>query len=156
MTPREEVEYVMKTHEATTKLAEYLTAQSNKFKSMFVDWDMSKRLKAVGFDEPCFAYFWTTKDTFHYTVRYENHNTTVARVSAPLIHQVIDWFDSKKIYIDIDHALGNDWEFTISNGGITSDADDRSFDTRHKAMLAAIDTALKIVENGYTSGTLNK
>lgn len=130
------------------RLSASIVEESQKFKMLFVDWEFAKRLKAIGFDEPCFAYYWMIKDTFHYTVRYENHNSFVSRVSAPLIQQVVDWCDTQHVFIDVDHEFGEDWEFTLDNGGNGHFGDKTLYTSRFEATKHAIDLALKIIENG--------
>jgi hypothetical protein len=127
-----------------------IAAESSKFKKMFVGWEIAKRLKNIGFDEPCFAYYWLLKDTFHYTVKYENHNQLVSKVSAPLWHQVIDWFDNKRIFIDIDHEFGEDWEFCIDEGGTGHSGDEESYSSRHVATEQAVLKVISMLEkNGH-------
>lgn len=120
--------------------------ESQKFKEMFVDWELSKRLKVAGFDEPCFAYFWMHKDTFNYTVRYENHNRSPLKAAAPLLQQVLEWFDSKRIFIDVDHEFGVDWSYCVDTHGNGHSGNDVSYTSRKIATLKAINKALKIYE----------
>lgn len=138
--------YKKENRPAIEKQASQAAEESDKFKAMFVDWKLALRLKAIGFTEPCFAYYWTMKDTFHYTVRYENHNRIGLKVSAPLWQQVIDWLDSKKLFIDIDHEFGEDWAFTIDNGGNGHSGDEIAYMDRTQATKFAIDSAISIIE----------
>lgn len=152
MTPQE-IKDSQERSAKSTRIAQELTAQTAQFRALFVDWEISKRLKNVGFDVPCFAYYWAIKDTFHYTVKYENHNHFVSRVSAPLIQQVLDWFDQKKVYIDIDHEFGEDWTFCVDNGGNGHSGDEVCYSDRLTATLVAINKALVIIETGTIKTT---
>jgi len=82
-------------------------------KQLFVSYGIAKLLKEKGFNEPCIAYYGTVLLQFYWNTpndkfcrnneQYftgENNQNAIA----PLYQQVIDWFESKNIYITIELA----------------------------------------------------
>jgi hypothetical protein len=63
-------------------------------KEQFVTYDISLKLKELGFDEPCFGYFNISTKSFYFADNGEymlSKNLPSIIVSAPLWQQVIDW-----------------------------------------------------------------
>ena len=77
-------------------------------KEQFVTYEIALKLKELGFDEECLAYFNNDKyrDLICTCENGMDGDFTVHHysgdVNAPLWQQVIDWFDNKNIIIGID------------------------------------------------------
>ena len=60
---------------------------------LFVTFKIAKRLKDIGFDEPCFMVFRHGELKEPALNEWFNHNSRIGNtISAPLYSQVIDWF----------------------------------------------------------------
>lgn len=125
-----------------------------KLDDLFVKHHTAVALKKLNFTEPCLAYYWADKPTFHYTVKYDNHNVLITRASAPLIDQVIKWFELKhaisiELFLDVTLA----WNYTIRPMGPASSIDDVYTSPyvycslRRDADLAAIDHIIEILND---------
>ena len=73
----------------------------------FVPYEIALKLKQLGFDDPCLAYFSNDKyhDLHHSCENVMEGNFVINNyneLKAPLWQQVIDWFDNKNIIISID------------------------------------------------------
>lgn len=103
----------------------------------FVDFDLAKKLKEKGFNEPCYAFYtehgslqWNNIDTYYrpnqeisledLTNTYNDGNS-ICLTDAPTISQVLKWLmDEKKIAINIEF-IPYAWQYKII---------DMSFDRR--------------------------
>lgn len=91
-------------------------------KEQFVTFEIALKLKELGFNEPCIAYYVVTKDKFIYDInKVLNYYTGKGNFlgekcySAPLWQQVIDWFREKhNLYINIEPRIDKTWEYSIS------------------------------------------
>ncbi len=95
---------------------------SEEMKSLFLPYNLAKIAKTIGFNYPCFAFYWdqdwNDKETFHYTVKYSNHNVLPSRVSAPLYDQIITWFEKvhHKIIEDTLYYSYNEQKWAVGQG----------------------------------------
>lgn len=111
----------------------------HSLKHMFVSDDIAKKLKEIGFDEPCFAYYSLshTGDNYgfnvvgeytHYRDPYSNYvghglsNSELQRnptgrlkqcFVAPLYQQVIDWFAEKHCKYIYAFRYDGKWQYKI-------------------------------------------
>lgn len=129
-----------------------------KLEDLFLDHTGSKKLKALGFIEPCIAYYWIDKPTFHYTIKYDNYNYLPIRVSAPLFDQVLRWLELKHsigIEIALDDTLS--WVYRITPVGPESvlkqsyQSDFVYCNGRHNALIDAIDFTIELLYENYSS-----
>jgi hypothetical protein len=97
----------------------------------FVTYEQALELKALGFDEPCFAYYGlnNVEDKLFFDIDpddgeltslnqnqfYHNNLSEVGRISAPLKQQVFRWFRAKhQLFHGIDNncsQLTSEWGF---------------------------------------------
>jgi hypothetical protein len=96
-------------------------------KEQFCTYEISLKLKEIGFDEDCLAYYkdtkivgvnrWDRKDfEFHYISLKEITNITSEIVLAPLWQQVIDWLHCKGVFIIINMDITSMWVYQIGPG----------------------------------------
>jgi hypothetical protein len=113
-------------------------------KDQFVTYEIAKKLKELGFDKPCFTYFFAdTNELYESTVRMYNFNRG-QEVSCPLWQQVIDWFDTKKIIIT--RSFGSNFEggkWLIGHKGEDNFLMFKASDTKEQAILKAIELITK-------------
>ena len=116
----------------------------------FVTYELALRMKALGFDEPCFnLYSFKTKE-FMYTIpnvdevvmfKYGNHNKT-NHISAPTFSQAFRWFRGKyNIHIRIEKYDETKW--WANWGSWTSEV----YDSYEEAELHCLEKLIEIVEN---------
>ena len=83
---------------------------------LFVPFKIAKRLKDIGFDEPCFMVFRHGELKEPALNEWFNHNSRIGNtISAPLYSQVIDWFRVKygyHIFIERDSEM---WMVRLQN-----------------------------------------
>jgi len=122
----------------------------------FVTYELALRMKALGFDEPCFnLYSFKTKE-FMYTIpnvdevvmfKYGNHNKT-NHISAPTFSQAFRWFREK-------YGLFTQPNRTVDKEGVwyyfsietkRTDVCEGSF-SYEEAELACMEKLIEIVEN---------
>ncbi len=89
-----------------------------KLEDLFVPHHTAVELKRLEFHDPCIAFFWAEKPTFHYTVKYYDHNLLSTKASAPLFDQVIEWLE-RTHFIAIETALDEtlSWVYRITPTG---------------------------------------
>ena len=100
-------------------------------KEQFCDYETSKKLKELGFDEECIAYYWANKDTFHWIIPpAKDHNKLPTRISIPTWQQVKQWiygtyqayiqldFDNDGYYIASLVSEDGNWNFVLGNNKI--------------------------------------
>jgi hypothetical protein len=131
----------------------------------FVNYELSLRMKALGFDEPCFSYYEldgrlsdTPKESgddikYQGDCKFDNHQNTYLdedeSCSAPTWHQAFRWFESKgyRNYVASNQFGGevNYWFAITPPEELTySDVEGRS--TKEAAELACLDKLIEIVE----------
>lgn len=150
-------------------------------KYLFVPYEIALRLKELGFDEPGLAFYSSTANAddndftqFFYAVTIERKNednnviqnsffTNIKSCVAPLYQQIIDWFDSRGIIIEMDFtntesAYG--FQFSIKEKGNYTECNDEEcrhqckthyffkqyYDTRYEAIEESIKEALKLIK----------
>lgn len=77
-------------------------------KDKFVPYEIAKRLKELGFKEPCITYWYTTKENRTPEIMFRDAdikngwiNGERSNTTAPLWQDVIDWLrEEKKILVD--------------------------------------------------------
>ena len=60
----------------------------------FVPYQQSLQLKELGFDEPCFTWYWDDIGLYN-GLEFGNHNKNINYVSAPTFSQAFRWFREK-------------------------------------------------------------
>jgi hypothetical protein len=70
----------------------------------FIPYEQALALKELGFDEPCFGYFYT-EDKFFETKIKNSELEEDCSISAPLYQQAFRWFREK---YDFDIGIGKD------------------------------------------------
>ena len=96
----------------------------------FVTFEISKKLKEKGFNEPCTAYYHIHENiedsinSFEYAYDYDFYNEyNTYRCGAPTISQVVSWLlDKKKIFLTVDFEPKG--FFFIVNSNITFNYED--------------------------------
>lgn len=129
-----------------------------KLEHLFVSHHTSVALKKLKFNDPCIAYYWAEKPTFHYTVKYYDHNLLHTRASAPLFDQVIEWFE-RIHFIAIETALDEtlSWVYRITPTGPESSID-QAYESkyvycgkRRDAIIDAINHVIILLTNDNSS-----
>lgn len=79
-------------------------------KDLFLPYDLAKKLKKAGFNEPCLGCYYKDK-SFHY------HPDSDAQVDAPIYQQVTDWFEKKHHLIVEEHLYYsfNEQKWAVAN-----------------------------------------
>ena len=104
----------------------------------FVTYDIALKLKELGFDEQCIAYYVDSQDRLIFDITgvnnftKTNYSSTLGKhcQAAPLWQQVIDFFrDVYGIHIDLDYALG--WGYGFIPVGTTLNYDWSHFEDGH-------------------------
>ncbi|MGL4781302.1 MAG: hypothetical protein ACRCXN_10775 [Bacteroidales bacterium] len=130
-------------------------------KEQFLDYNNSLRLKNLGFDERCLMGHSKSKGDYWYrenTSDYPQTNSHYVKYSypeyehctLPLIQQVIDWLDSKGLYINVGILSTMEWTVYIADSTkVLMDCykNNKSFNTRKEATLEGIEMCLSILEN---------
>lgn len=93
---------------------------------LFIHYSLAMLAKKKGFNEPCFAYYGAGTQTLCWlkiggdtltNSMQEECATIPCTCSAPLYQQIIDWFDSKGLYISVTHqsiqSFSEIWECKI-------------------------------------------
>jgi|688.fasta_scaffold1385850_1 hypothetical protein len=118
----------------------------------FTPYDRSLKLKAIGFDEPCFGYYLQNKRFISYEERRSMPKQTKDAISAPLFQQAFRWFrEEYKFHAEIRSYTAKYFTIIIQElkdivryleyGGI-----DLKFNTYEEAELACLDKLIEIVE----------
>ena len=120
----------------------------------YVSYEIAKRLKALGFDYPCYFYY-TEEDApdgcvWHTTSEEApiDYNRSIYAVcSMPTLAQAQKWLISKGGYIDVQLLTRNTWSCAIENeyGNELLDVL-QTWDTYESALSAGIEAALKLIE----------
>ena len=122
-------------------------------KHLFMPYELALQLKEKGFDEPCLAYWSTYNKSIPELVINEqskgNWSLKEDYCTAPLYQQVIDWFETKGIYISINTAcysvpIWSDWCVQrIEPYTEVFSEQDESYENKYEALNKAIEEALK-------------
>ena len=74
----------------------------------FVPYEESLALKELGFDEPCFTWYWDDIGLYN-GLEYGNHNKREHVVSAPLYQQAFRWFrENNKLHSHISLGISDE------------------------------------------------
>ena len=123
----------------------------------FVPYELAVKLKAIGFDEPCFKWY-SSMGKMLYSGK-SNQPPLDHACSAPLFQQAFRWFREKNYYIAINiypTTLISSEFFTIeieyiNEKGMIEWIDDftsnTQFDTYEEAELACLTKLIEIVES---------
>lgn len=124
----------------------------------FVPYPLALRLKALGFDEPCFAWYGSDY-TPQISGSYKNSTHTFNYcVSAPILSQAFRWFreecgiwvtfeydDCDCVEADICWYVGKCFRYGIGPLFLTNELGD--FKTSQEAELACLEKLLEIIES---------
>jgi hypothetical protein len=128
----------------------------------FVSYEIALKLKELGFDEPCFTYYYelTSNLRTHLGVDINNAwtysgNKKLGFTLAPLYQQVFRWFREKKLidlivsrYQSRDNGDTYYYYQITNNYGIEETRHFKEgFFTYEKAELAGLQKMIKIIEN---------
>lgn len=136
----------------------------------FVNYDLSLRMKALGFNEPCFGYYLETKEwtpasySREGTVYPSNSNLLSDWVAAPTFQQAFRWFREKHgLYYHIlpeFYTKGinfnwqifwylpkEEWTDYIISDGTGLYGDNNEYPTQEYAEIACLNELIKIVKN---------
>lgn len=128
----------------------------------FIPYDRALKLKELGFDEPCLAWY-GSEEIFEISGRYKNSTHTVGYcVSAPTFSQVFRWFRNEHLLNGVPDNWKNQWCFEIvklldseylgnkkhHEWAINSREDyNKLYYTYEEAELACLDKLIEIVES---------
>ena len=116
----------------------------------FVSYELAVKLKALGFDEPCFGVY-DPDSTFCevrsvYSIDFANN--IEGRVLAPTFSQAFRWFREKyNLHIGICHAANGKFDCWTNNGNLLGNGVYTEFDTYEEAELACLTKLIEIVES---------
>lgn len=117
----------------------------------FVLYEEALALKELGFDEPCFAVFYDTKEFKTYTGTWVKFNSEFGGkgvISSPIYQQAFDWFRTEhKMKFHIHEDQWNHWctpEILIPETGDYEEICD-SYETFREAELACLKKLIQIV-----------
>lgn len=132
---------------------------------VFVSYEIAKKLKQKGFDEPCLAYYLDKKFIFfvlnifepiELTNSFYKEKTISVITTTPTYQQVIDWlFEKHNIWITIENHqhseptnnLMRGFYFYIEQDGhcVVGRTEFGSFESQYNALEEAIEQALKLI-----------
>ena len=119
----------------------------------FVPYELAVKLKALGFDEPCFGYY-DGNHNFNYMFEGKPENFSyrkfplghsVGWTSAPTFSQAFRWFREKyDLKSSISYSMLDDtnWYFQFNKSGI-----EYGFKIYEEAELACLEKLIEIVES---------
>jgi hypothetical protein len=109
-------------------------------KEEFVPYELALKLKQLGFDEPCFLYWWKNESGYILAdIIYDEVRTLDFK--APLFQQAFRWFREKyNIHIRIEKYDETKW--WANWGSWTSEV----YDSYEEAELACLDKLIEIVK----------
>ena len=119
-------------------------------KKEFVRYELAVKLKELGFDEPCFAWY---NDNGNYMlgideVRFDTiktyHFNNTDSASAPLYQQAFRWFREKYDLYSFVFKFDEGFGYETYKEGVTQT--NESFDTYEEAELACLNKLIEIVE----------
>ena len=129
-------------------------------KKQFVTYEIALKLKELGFDEKCFGVYYDYKGNYKLCfdslfsnkdiIIHTDEHSYCALCLAPLWQQVIDWLDSKNIFIAIIYLKSGKFFVSINNEcdiPITDDLVFEEYENRNQAIQQAILKALEIITN---------
>ena len=119
----------------------------------FIPYELAVKMKALGFDEPCFSFYMGGfKDLGK--IKYVNpSNVAETNVLAPTFSQAFRWFREKHDYAGfiqlVDPEYGGDYGYVIyyNLNYLAVDHWNKGFNSYEEAELACLDKLLEIVES---------
>jgi hypothetical protein len=110
----------------------------------FVPYELAVKLKQLGFDEPCFLYWWKNESGYILAdIIYDEVRTLDFK--APLFQQAFRWFREKEFLIDVTSLNSNEYEFYIQWSFAYSVLSD-IYKSYEEAELACLEKLIEIVE----------
>ena len=121
-------------------------------KEQFVTLEIALKLKELGFNEECLGHFVYNSGEIHtlHSGTSGSNKQTDSITLAPLWQQVIDWLDSKNIFIATIYLKSGKFFVSINNEcdlPITDDLVFEEYENRNQAIQQAILKALEIITN---------
>jgi hypothetical protein len=110
----------------------------------FIPYGLALRMKQLGFDEPCFMYWWKGENDYILTDLIDGEART-NDFKAPLFQQAFRWFREKGYLISFSSHDTSIHDFYIKwqpSKSILSD----TYDTYGEAELACLEKLIEIVE----------
>jgi len=112
-----------------------------------VPYKQSLQLKELGFDEPCFTWYWDDIGLYS-GLEFGNHNKNINYVSAPTFSQALRFFREKhNLYGFITSAEKKDTKIRFSFHIVDNWSVNEIFDTPEEAELACLIKLIEIVTN---------
>jgi hypothetical protein len=122
----------------------------------FVPYELALKMKQLGFDEPCFAYYYTlngrdwkfAEKTEYYKLDDNMNIGGKFTISAPLFQQAFRWFREKyQSHSTITSISQESWQWHITKPGESlGKLYDEDFYTYEEAELACLEKLIEIVE----------
>jgi hypothetical protein len=113
-------------------------------KKEFVPYELAVKIKQLGFDEECIAYYDLRNDLEFYGG--DNlKDTHCVQLNAPLFQQVFRWFREKEFLIDVTSLNRNEYEFYIQWSFAYSFLSD-IYKTYEEAELGCLEKLIEILE----------
>ncbi len=116
----------------------------------FGPYPLALRLKAIGFDEPCFGWYSNREGNVLIQGYCETYLGIENCVKAPLYQQAFRWFREKYTLYSIISTIMYTYpnlEFYFKIQGLNDGAMIDKFNTYEEAELACLDKLIEIVEN---------
>ena len=126
----------------------------------FVPYEQALALKELGFNEPCFAFFWNTGKfytcgNYPHTISYHTQNQlgdyNLDSTSAPLYQQAFRWFREKygyyvDLFVDDDKTFGFMISYFVEIGRADKPIQ-RKYNTYEEAEQECLVKLIEIVKN---------
>jgi hypothetical protein len=114
-------------------------------KKEFTPYEQALALKELGFDEPCFTWYWDDIGLYN-GLEYGNHNKREHVVSAPTFSQAFGWFREKYNL----GAIVSQFGYAIENqyGQATKFEDDRNHLSYEELELECLKKLIKLIKKG--------
>jgi hypothetical protein len=131
-------------------------------KKEFVDYNLASRMKALGFDEPCFGYYYTlngrdwkfAEKTEYLRLDDEINIGPNFNILAPTYLQTFRWFrENYDMIHNIDRIFKDEFGYTITPGD-NEPINGFCFNSYEEAELACIEKMIEIVESNLVSNQL--
>ena len=132
----------------------------------FVPYELSLKLKELGFDSPCFGYYESQDKNL--VINYsniplteeqekrkglyliDNRNSVLPQwaVCAPTFSQAFEWFREKyNLHISICHSVNGKFDCWTNDGNLLENGKYCDFNTYEEAELECLKKLIEIVEN---------
>lgn len=118
-------------------------------KNLFIPYELSLKMKNLGFNEPCFGYYNNNNEfTFFADIKTCNTNSEFGfHPTAPIFSQAVGWFREKyHLHSTITSISQESWQWHIAKPGeILGALYDEDFYTYEEAEFACLNELIKIV-----------